>query len=179
MRLSRASRLQEGITVALLGAGEPFGPGLTGGGPARESAVCRGPTRLYEVGLDDFHRLIHRRPELGDRLIHCLARRGEQMAERLERASSLPVWDRVVVTLLELVMRHGAACIHGHQVDVRLNPRELADLSASDEGQVLWVLNDLKWRRLVRYGQKHICVARLDGLKRVAFEARPPSPGAS
>lgn len=102
------------------------------------------------------------------------------MADRLMRVASLPVQDRIIDILLDLMTKHGSVCHHGQEIDVCVTPRELADLSASGEEQVLWVLNDLEWRRIISYTHDHVCAARLYELDRVALDAnRTPSPGFS
>lgn len=106
--------------------------------------------------------------------------REQRMADRLMRVASLPVQDCIIDILLDLMTKHGTICHHGHEIDVRVTPRELADLSASGEEQVLWVLNDLEWRRIISYTQDRVCAARLCELDRVALDAnRTPSPGFS
>ena len=180
VRLSRANRLRGDITIAFLGPDEPFGSGLTRRRHALESAICRGSTEVYEVATDEFQRLIALRRDLGADLTRRLAMREQRTADRLMRVASLPVRDRIIATLLDLMTHHGTVCQHGHEIDVRVTSRELADLSASGEDQVLWVLNDLEWRRIISYTQDRVCAARLYALDRVALDAnRRPSPGFS
>ncbi|BAU50193.1 hypothetical protein SVA_3657 [Sulfurifustis variabilis] len=164
------------ITSAILGARHVFGPGLDGAARAGESAFAKGPARVYRVPGAEFRRAIALGAPFATRSLRVVRARRQVLARRIENLAPLPAPQRVLATLAELLVHHGAPCGHGEAMHLRLSARELADLSGAILPQVRMTLGALRRRGFVRCTHDFICVSKLHVLLRLLRRRKLTSP---
>lgn len=153
-------------TSSLLSARQSFGPGLDGGARAADSAYAQGPVRVYRVPGAEFRRALALGSPFAHRALQIVRARDRMLARRMGDLARLPAPQRVLATLAELLVHHGAPCDHGAAIHVRLGARELADLAGALDPQVRMTLGTLRRRGFVRGARDHVCVSKLTVLLR-------------
>lgn len=164
------------VTSAILSARQAFGPVLQGVARATESAIARGPVRVYRVPGGEFRRALALGSPFAAQSLRLSRARQKMLARRIESLAPLPAPARVLATLAENLVHHGERCGHGQAMHVRLSARELADLAGAILPQVRMTLGVLRRRGFVRCTHDFICISKLDVLLRLLRRRRVSLP---
>jgi len=132
-----------------------------------DSAISKGPIRLYRCKVGEFAALMETQPEIARHLLATLNRRLASAQRQTEMILYRPTAMRVALLLREFVGVHGGRCRHGHEIDFRLTQQELADLVGASRPVVSTILNDLRQRRIVTYTRTFICIENMAALERL------------
>ncbi len=169
MKLVRLNVEGEELTTGMLSGGELFGPALgqADSSLARESAIARGPTAVWQVPAAEFRQLLLKNPEVALRVIEGLARRQHQMSRRLECFAFKRVDARLAETWRELSGGFEMRCEHGFGRHIRLTQQELADLVGASRPVISTLLNRLRKTGVLGYSRDYLCVRGIADIERL------------
>ncbi len=163
--LARVSREGESFTTALLGAGDFFGPALSGIPETEDTAQAKGHVSAWKVPLEEFQNLLLNHPIISWEFIAILARRQRQIERRLEGLAFKRTEVRLAETLIELSGDFATRCEHGFGQHLRLTQQELADLVGASRPVVSTILNKLRDQGILGYSREYVCVRGIDDIK--------------
>lgn len=162
--IARTSADGAALTTALLGAGDFFGPALTGA-EAEDTARAKGDVSLWRAPIDEFRRLLFRHPEAAWDFISALARRQRQLERRLEGLAFRRVDARLAEIFRDLSGGFAMRCEHGFGQHLRLSQQELADLVGASRPVVSTILNRLRDKGVLGYSRDYVCVRRIEDIE--------------
>jgi CRP-like cAMP-binding protein len=90
------------LTTAALGAGDFFGPALSGATAAEDTARAKGAVSIWRAPIDEFRRLLLHYPAVAWEFVSLLALRQRQMERRLESFAFKRTEARLAETFREL-----------------------------------------------------------------------------
>ncbi len=163
--LARVSREGESFTTALLGAGDFFGPALSGIAETEDTAQAKGNVTVWQVPLEEFQSLLFNHPTISWEFISIMARRQRQIERRLEGLAFKRTEVRLAETLVELSGDFATRCEHGFGQHLRLTQQELADLIGASRPVVSTILNKLRDKGILGYSREYVCVRGIDDIK--------------
>jgi len=166
--LSRLNAEGENVTTAALGAGEFFGHALGGASVAEDTAIAKGPAKLWRTPIAEFQRLLLKHPPVAVDFIAILARRQRQMERRLEGFAFKRVEARLAETFRELSGGFVTRCEHGFGQHLRLTQQELADLVGASRPVVSSILNRLREKGVLSYNRDYVCVRRIEDIEEMS-----------
>jgi CRP/FNR family cyclic AMP-dependent transcriptional regulator len=152
------------LTTALLGAGEFFGPALSGAEESEDTARAKGPVSLWRAPVGEFQRLLQSHAAASWDFVSAMARRQRQMERRLEGFAFKRVEARLAETFRELSGGFATRCEHGFGQHLRLSQQELADLVGASRPVVSTILNRLRDRGVLGYSREYVCVRRIEDI---------------
>jgi len=152
------------LTTAVLGAGEFFGPALSGATQAEDTAKAKGAASVWRAQIDEFRQLLLHHPEVSLEFVSILARRQRQMERRLEGFAFKRVEARLAETFRELSGGFAMRCEHGFGRHLRLSQQELADLVGASRPVVSTILNRLRDKGVLGYNREYVCVRRIEDI---------------
>ncbi len=154
-------------TVNVLSSGDYFGEvSLLDGRPSRRTAsvVALEPAETHSLSADAFRQLRARHPRVQELVLSLMARRIEELSERLVEAMYSDLGVRVHRRLVELVAIYaqepGAAT-----VTIPLTQDHLAELVGAARPSVNAVLQRLVAQRILELGRGRITVLDPDALR--------------
>lgn len=153
------------LTTAALGAGDFFGPALSGATAAEDMARAKGAVSIWRVPIDEFRRLLLHPPAVAWEFVSLLAVRQRQMEHRLESFAFKRTEARLAETFRELSGGFATRCEHGFGQHVRLTQQELADLVGASRPVVSTILNKLRDKGVLGYNREYVCVRRIEDIK--------------
>jgi CRP-like cAMP-binding protein len=153
------------LTTAVLGAGDFFGPALSGTAEAEDTARAKGAVSIWRASLEDFQQLLRHHPDASLEFVSTLARRQRQMERRLESFAFKRVEARLAETFRELSGGFAMRCEHGFGQHLRLSQQELADLVGATRPVVSTILNRLRDKGVLGYNREYVCVRRIEDIE--------------
>jgi len=153
------------LTTAVLGAGEFFGPALSGASTTEDMAKAKGAVSVWRVQIDEFRRLLLHHPDVALEFVSILARRQRQMERRLEGFAFKRVEARLAETFRQLSGGFAMRCEHGFGQHLRLSQQELADLVGASRPVVSTILNRLRDKGVLGYNREYVCVRRIEDIE--------------
>ncbi|MEP6833292.1 MAG: Crp/Fnr family transcriptional regulator [Gemmatimonas sp.] len=153
------------LTTAVMGAGEFFGPALSGATETEDMAKAKGAVTVWRAQIDEFRRLLLHHPDVSLEFVSILARRQRQMERRLEGFAFKRVEARLAETFRELSGGFAMRCEHGFGQHLRLSQQELADLVGASRPVVSTILNKLRDKGVLGYNREYVCVRRIDDIE--------------
>ena len=90
------------LTTAALGAGDFFGPALSGATAAEDTARAKGAVSIWRAPIDELRRLLLHHPAVAWEFVSLLALRQRQMERRLESFAFKRTEARLAETFREL-----------------------------------------------------------------------------
>jgi len=153
------------LTTAVLGAGEFFGPALSGAAETEDTAKAKGAVSIWRAPIDEFRRLLFHHPDVSLEFVSILARRQRQMERRLEGFAFKRVEARLAETFRELSGGFAMRCEHGFGKHLRLSQQELADLVGASRPVVSTILNRLRDKGVLGYSREYVCVRRIEDIE--------------
>jgi CRP-like cAMP-binding protein len=139
VKVWRATEEGVAITLTLIGPGAPLGTlGASLGHPHNATATAVTPVKAIAWGIEDMRRIMARDPALSAALLRTVTNYAEQMIERLEEVSAVPIEQRLARTLRRQLEQAGAP-------DLPLSRQDLADLTSSTLPTVSRIMS--RWRR--------------------------------
>ncbi len=155
------------LTTAALGAGDFFGPALSGAAAAEDTARAKGAVSIWRAPIDEFRRLLLRYPAVAWEFVSLLSLRQRQMERRLESFAFKRTEARVAETFRELSAGFATRCEHGFGQHLRLTQQELADLVGASRPVVSTILNRLRDKGVLGYSREYVCVRRIEDIEKL------------
>jgi CRP-like cAMP-binding protein len=153
------------LTTAALGAGDFFGPALSGTTAAEDTARAKGAVSIWRAPIDEFRRLLLHHSDASWDFVSILAQRQRQMERRLESFAFKRTEARLAETFRELSGGFATRCEHGFGQHVRLTQQELADLVGASRPVVSTILNRLRDKGVLGYNREYVCVRRIEDIE--------------
>jgi len=163
--VARVNYNGETLTTAALGAGEFFGPALSGAAEAEDTARAKGPVLVWRAPIDEFRRLLVQHPTTAWDFASVLAQRQARMERKLESLAFKKTEVRLAETFYELSGGFATRCEHGFGQHLRLTQQELADLVGASRPVVSTILNRLREKGVLGYSREYVCVRRIEDLE--------------
>ena len=165
--LARVSYDGATLTTAALGAGDFFGPALSGATAAEDTARAKGPVSIWRAPIDELRRLLLHHPAVAWEFVSLLAQRQRQMERRLESFAFKRTEARLAQTFRELSGGFATRCNHGFGQHLRLTQQELADLVGASRPVVSTILNKLRDKGVLGYNREYVCVRGIEEIARL------------
>ncbi len=165
--LARVNRDGATCTTAALGAGEFFGPALSGLPEAEDTARAKGTVSVWRVPIAEFRRLLFHHPALSWDCVAMLAKQQRRMERRLEIFAFKGTEARLAEMFHELSGGFATRCEHGFGQHLRLTQQELADLVGASRPVVSTILNRLRDKGVLGYNREYVCVRRIADIQRL------------
>jgi CRP/FNR family transcriptional regulator, cyclic AMP receptor protein len=165
--IARTSHDGATLTTAALGAGDFFGPALSGVTAAEDTARAKGTASIWRAPIDEFRRLLLHHPALSWEFVSLLAMRQRQMERRLESFAFKRTEARLAQTFRELSGGFATRCNHGFGQHLRLTQQELADLVGASRPVVSTILNKLRDQGVLGYNREYVCVRGFEEIARL------------
>ena len=163
--IARFTREGATLTTALLGAGDFFGPALSGVAEAEDTARAKGAVSIWRAPMNEFQNLLRHHPDASWAFASTLARRQRQMERRLEGLAFKRVEVRLAETFRELSGGFATRCEHGFGQHLRLSQQELADLVGASRPVVSTILNRLREKGVLGYNREYVCVRGIEDIE--------------
>lgn len=155
------------LTTAALGAGDFFGPPLSGTTAAEDTARAKGAISIWRAPIEEFRRLLLHHPVVAWEFVSLLALRQRQMERRLESFAFKRTEARLAETFRELSGGFATRCEHGFGQHLRLTQQELADLVGASRPVVSTILNKLRDEGVLGYNREYVCVRRIEDIEKL------------
>ncbi|WP_404712090.1 Crp/Fnr family transcriptional regulator [Sphingomonas sp. MMS24-J13] len=140
VKVWRATEEGVAITLTLIGPGALLGTlGATQNHPHNATATAVTAVEAVAWGIADMRRIMADDPALAAAILRTVTKYAEQLVERLEELSAVPIEQRLARTLL----RQADQSTEGE--DLPLSRQDLADLTSSTLPTVSRIMS--KWRR--------------------------------
>lgn len=156
-RVTREHPDGRAITLATLGEGDIVGELAMLDGEVRSASVetLGGDGELLALPASDVRALLERHPEITVKFVAALTRRLRAANERISRQSFQTVPSRVAGVLSQMVAEEGE---DGHQVTIRMNQADLAQLAGTSRESVSRFLADLERSGVVKAGRGQVTI---------------------
>ncbi len=155
------------LTTAALGAGDFFGPALSGATEAEDTAKAKGSVSIWRAPIEEWRRLLLRHPAAALEFVSLLAARQGRMERRLESLAFKRVEARLAETFRELSGGFATRCDHGFGQHLRLTQQELADLVGASRPVVSTILNRLRDQGVLGYNREYVCVRGIEEIAKL------------
>jgi CRP-like cAMP-binding protein len=163
--IARSTSEGSTLTTALLGAGDFFGPALSGAAEAEDTARAKGAVSIWRAPMKEFQNLLRHHPDASWEFATTLARRQRQMERRLEGLAFKRVEVRLAEAFRELSGGFATRCEHGFGQHLRLSQQELADLVGASRPVVSTILNRLREKGVLGYNREYVCVRGIEDIE--------------
>ena len=165
--IARVSYEGATLTTAALGAGDFFGPALSGATAAEDTARAKGAASVWRAPIDELRRLLLHYPTVAWEFVSLLGLRQRQMERRLESFAFKRTKARLAETFRELSGGFATRCEHGFGQHLRLTQQELADLVGASRPVVSTILNELREKGVLGYNREYVCVRRIEDIEKL------------
>jgi CRP-like cAMP-binding protein len=163
--VARVSAEGTNLTMAMLGAGDFFGPPLSGADEAEDTVTARGSVSIWRAPIEEFQRLLLHHPAAAWEFVSSLSLRQRQMERRLESFAFRRTEARLAQVLRELSGGFATRCNHGFGQHLRLTQQELADLVGASRPVVSTIMNRLRSEGVLAYNREYVCVRGIDEIE--------------
>lgn len=160
------------ILLHILSSGEFFG-NLTTLGVATypDTVQAQTPACILSIRSDDFRQILDDHPELALKTLQVLGERLTASNRRVLQLSSMPVEQRIAITLLELGEKLGRQQDLGMLIDVPLSRDDLAEMTGATPETASRVISQLQGSGIVVSGRQWIAISDRAGLEALAGKA--------
>jgi CRP/FNR family transcriptional regulator, cyclic AMP receptor protein len=158
-RVTREHPDGRAITLATLGTGDIVGELAMLDGEVRSASLetLGGEGELLALPAGDVRSLLERHPEITVKMVAALTRRLRAANERISRQSFQTVPSRVAGVLSQLVAEESPDGV-SHEVTIRMNQADLAQLAGTSRESVSRFLADLERSGIVRAGRGQVTI---------------------
>jgi CRP/FNR family transcriptional regulator len=158
-RVTREHPDGRAITLATLGEGDIVGELAMLDGEVRSASLetLGGDGELLALPAGDVRALLERNPEITVKMVAALTRRLRATNERISRQSFQTVPSRVAGVLTQLVADESPDGSK-HEVTIRMNQADLAQLAGTSRESVSRFLADLERSGVVRAGRGQVTI---------------------
>lgn len=169
-RVTREHPDGRAITLATLETGDIVGELAMLDGEVRSASVetLGGEGELLALPATDMLSLLERNPEITVKIAGALTRRLRAANERISRQSFQTVPSRVAGVLLQLASEEADES-SGHEVTIRMNQADLAQLAGTSRESVSRFLADLDRAGVVRAGRGRVTIIDSAKLRNYIF----------
>jgi CRP/FNR family transcriptional regulator len=170
VRVTREHPDGRAITLATLETGDIVGELAMLDGEVRSASVetLGGEGELLALPATDMLSLLERNPDITVKIAAALTRRLRAANERISRQSFQTVPSRVAGVLLQLASEE-ADENSGHEVTIRMNQADLAQLAGTSRESVSRFLADLDRAGVVRAGRGRVTIIDSAKLRNYIF----------
>jgi CRP/FNR family transcriptional regulator, cyclic AMP receptor protein len=132
---------------------------------------------IYIVPRDLFSKFCNQRPEVWRLLSEQLAKREQNLKEKLELVLLKDVEQRIMLYLAELATEVGSKEPEGSGYSIQLSQGELASLIGATRETTSSMLNTLAKRGLVTLGRRKLIISSPEALRHAALRPRVQTAG--
>lgn len=171
VKVWRASEDGAALTLTLLGRGQPIGT-LGAADDRLNHATATAVTAVEALSwrIEDMRQLMEASPTLTANVLRTVTNYAEQLIERLEEVSSVPVEQRIARTLLRMARRaYGQETADG--CELPLSRQDLADLTSATLPTVSRIMSRWRSERLIAGTRGRVKLLDLSALARIAERA--------
>ncbi|MFT3898291.1 MAG: Crp/Fnr family transcriptional regulator [Thermomonas sp.] len=165
--LSRLRPDGTALTIAALGSGDFFSPGLGAATMAEDTARAKGSLSVWRVPIDEFRQLLLHCPAVAWDFSVMLAERQQRLQRKLESFAFKRTEVRLAETFRELSGGFSTRCEHGFGQHLRLTQQELADLVGASRPVVSTILNKLRDQGVLGYSREYVCVRGIEDIEKL------------
>ena len=165
VRISAPSLDGKEVVFNIMGPGEVFGEiALLDGGERTADAVAMTACELLVVDRRSFLPVLHRRPDLGIRLMVLLCERLRLTDEQVEDALFRHLENRLAKALLRLATHHGS----GESIDLGLSQGELASIAGGSRESINKHLRAWQREGVIALDRGRIVIRDIEALRALA-----------
>ncbi|MEW5915183.1 MAG: Crp/Fnr family transcriptional regulator [Gemmatimonadota bacterium] len=165
--IARVSSEGSNLTTAALGAGDFFGPAISGATVAEDTARAKGTAKVWRAPIDEWRRLLLNNPGVAWEFVSLLALRQGRMERRLASFAFKRTEARLAEVFRDLSGGFATRCNHGFGQHLRLTQQELADLVGASRPVVSTILNRLRNKGVLGYSREYVCVRDIAEIARL------------
>jgi len=171
VKVWRASEDGGALTLTLLGRGQPIGTlGAADDRLNHATATAVTPVEALTWPIETLRELMETNPQLTANVLRTVTNYAEQLIERLEEVSSVPVEQRIARTLLRMARRaYGEETADG--CELPLSRQDLADLTSATLPTVSRIMSRWRSERLIAGTRGRVKLLDLAALARIAERA--------
>ena len=168
VKVWRASEDGGTLTLTLLGRGQPIGTlGAAENRLNHATATAVTPVEALVWPIAGLRQLMDASPALAANVLRTVTNYAEQLIERLEEVSSVPVEQRIARTLLRMAHRaYGEDTADG--CELPLSRQDLADLTSATLPTVSRIMSRWRGERLIAGTRGRVRLLDMAGLARLA-----------
>ncbi|MBW5448009.1 cyclic nucleotide-binding domain-containing protein [Cohnella sp. CFH 77786] len=138
-------------TLSVCRPGDSFGElSLLDGKPRSASAQTLKKTELLVISHNDFMKLLEGHFEITHTIMRDIIARIRDTHQHMRDLTVFDARTRVMTSLINMANRYGRRTSHAIEVELPLDPNELAQMVGVKPGELQLVLNDLEERDLIR-----------------------------
>jgi len=173
VKVWRASEDGGSLTLTIVGRGQPIGTlGAAEDGLNHATATAITPVEALGWPIEGLRQLMDASPALAANVLRTVTNYAEQLIERLEEVSSVPVEQRIARTLLRMARRtYGSEIADG--CELPLSRQDLADLTSATLPTVSRIMSRWRGERWIAGTRGRVRLLNLAALARLA--ERPSS----
>jgi len=168
VKVWRASEDGAALTLTLLGRGQPIGTlGAADDRLNHATATAVTPVESLCWSIEGLRRLMEQSPALTANVLRTVTNYAEQLIERLEEMSSVPVEQRIARTLLRMAERlYGDET--GNGCELPLSRQDLAELTSATLPTVSRIMSRWRVDRWIAGTRGRVRLLNRDALARIA-----------
>jgi len=168
VKVWRASEDGAALTLTLVGPGQPIGTlGAAEDRLNHATATAVTPVEALAWSIEGLRQLMDASPALAANVLRTVTNYAEQLIERLEEVSSVPVEQRIARTLLRMARRaHGEKTVDG--CELPLSRQDLADLTSATLPTVSRIMSRWRGERLIAGTRGRVRLLNMAALARLA-----------
>jgi len=168
VKVWRASEDGGTLTLTLLGRGQPIGTlGAAENRLNHATATAVTPVEALVWPIEELRQLMDASPALAANVLRTVTNYAEQLIERLEEVSSVPVEQRIARTLLRMAHRaYGEDTVDG--CELPLSRQDLADLTSATLPTVSRIMSRWRGERLIAGTRGRVRLLDMAALARLA-----------
>jgi len=168
VKVWRASEDGGALTLTLLGRGQPIGTlGAAEDRRNHATATAITPVEALVWPIEGLRQLMDASPALAANVLRTVTNYAEQLIERLEEVSSVPVEQRIARTLLRMAHRaYGEDTADG--CELPLSRQDLADLTSATLPTVSRIMSRWRGERLIAGTRGRVRLLDMAALERLA-----------
>ena len=168
VKVWRASEDGGTLTLTLLGRGQPIGTlGAAENRLNHATATAVTPVEALVWPIEGLRQLMDASPALAANVLRTVTNYAEQLIERLEEVSSVPVEQRIARTLLRMAHRaYGEDTVDG--CELPLSRQDLADLTSATLPTVSRIMSRWRGERLIAGTRGQVRLLDMAALARLA-----------
>jgi len=168
VKVWRASEDGSALTLTLLGRGQPIGTlGAAENRLNHATATAITPVEALAWPIEGLRQLMDVSPPLAANVLRTVTNYAEQLIERLEEVSSVPVEQRIARTLLRMARRtYGETAVDG--CELPLSRQDLADLTSATLPTVSRIMSRWRGERWIAGTRGRVKLLNMEALARLA-----------
>jgi CRP-like cAMP-binding protein len=154
------------VLLDILTTGEFFGNlAILGVAAYPDTAQAQTPACVLSIRSDDFQQILDEHPKLALKALSIMAERLTAANQRVLQLSSMPVDQRIAVTLLALGKKLGRRQAQGLLIDTPFSREDLADMTGATPETVTRVMSQLQSAGIIESGRQWVAITNVQALE--------------